>query len=149
MKDAANFRQAVCESRKSDKIVKFLTADQFTDAIQQLLDNGDAWGAYFERSGALVVEDRDGRRHYNGLADGTARRAQARWVVVNPLTAAEGMVAWKSRKSASEAIEDGRLSSDWVIMTEKQWARFLGQAQQGDSEAAQRALVTAIVGYDY
>ena len=81
MQDAENFRQAVCESAKSDRIVKFITADKFKPEIQEIMNNGDVYGAHFEKSGALVMVDRDGAKHYNVLADGSHARPAASKII--------------------------------------------------------------------
>lgn len=66
------------------------------------------------------------------------------------MTAGEHGSACGSKKLAMELLEEARLSSQWVVMTEKQWNKFLGQCQKpGLVEAEQRALVSKIVGYDY
>lgn len=152
MQDAQDFRQAVCESAKSDRIVKFITGDKFTESIQRLLDNGEVYGAHFEKSGALVMVDRDGAKHYNTLADGSNARpvTTIRWAVVNPMTGSERDTVWKSRRGAQDAIEELCLSSAWVAMTEKQWAKYKAMCQKpGLTEREQRTLVSNIVGYDY
>jgi hypothetical protein len=80
----------------------------------------------------------------------TTTRTATRFIVVNPMTAGEQGGAWASKKSAAEARDEQRLSSEWVVMTEKQWAKFLGQCQNPAMvEAEQRALVSKIVGYYY
>lgn len=57
MKNATDFRQAVHESRESDRVVKFLTGEQFTPSIQRMMENGQIYGVYYNETGELVAED--------------------------------------------------------------------------------------------
>ena len=57
MQNAKDFRQAVCESRDSDRIVKFLTGDEFTEEMQARLSNSQIWGVYYDEDNHLVAED--------------------------------------------------------------------------------------------
>lgn len=61
MQDAQDFRQPVCESRESDRIVKYLTGDKFSQDMQARLDNGDIWGVYYNEDDQLVAEENGGR----------------------------------------------------------------------------------------
>ncbi|GAC1604374.1 MAG: hypothetical protein NVS3B25_33590 [Hymenobacter sp.] len=77
-------------------------------------------------------------------------RPATRFTIVNPMTAGEQSGVWASKKAAAEARDEQRLSGEWVVMTEKQWSKFLGQCQKpGLTEGEQRTLVSSIVGYDY
>ncbi|GGG60973.1 hypothetical protein GCM10011378_41230 [Hymenobacter glacieicola] len=75
-------------------------------------------------------------------------KTETRYVCVNPMTAAEGSIRFAKRKDAKSAWEN--MPSQWVVMTERQWIKYLAQCQRpGITEPEQRALVSKIVGYDY
>lgn len=50
-------REAICESRGSEKIVKFVNVSEFTENVQELVRNGDLWGVYYNKNGECIAED--------------------------------------------------------------------------------------------
>ena len=51
-----NIKQAVCESRNSEKVIKFLTEKELTDEIVKAIENAVIWGVYYNDDGEIVAE---------------------------------------------------------------------------------------------
>jgi len=56
----SNEKQAICESKKSDKVVEFKSLDEFTLEFQKMYVNGDVWGVYSNKKGNLVCQTTSG-----------------------------------------------------------------------------------------
>jgi len=48
---------AVHESRRSEKVVKFINQDSLKEEISKLIENGNLHGLYYDEEGKIVAED--------------------------------------------------------------------------------------------
>lgn len=58
-----NISQAVCESRDSDRIIRFMTDDDLSIDFILAYQNGDVLGVYYDDEDNLVYEDYQGVAH--------------------------------------------------------------------------------------
>ncbi|MEL6627443.1 MAG: hypothetical protein AAFQ92_18115 [Bacteroidota bacterium] len=57
-------KQAICSSREENNVVEFKPWTSFTKEIQDMLNNGNIWGVYYEED-LIVAEDIWGEIHKN------------------------------------------------------------------------------------
>ncbi len=57
--DTANEKQAICENRNSDKVIRYEAFYKFSDRFIELKMNGSVWGVYYNENNEVVVETVD------------------------------------------------------------------------------------------
>ena len=57
--------QAICESRNSEKVIKFLTENELSESIVTAIENGNINGVYYDENNEIVAEDIWGSIHKN------------------------------------------------------------------------------------
>lgn len=56
---------AVHESENSEKVVKFINQDLLNKEVNDLIENGNLYGIYFDEDGEMVAKDIWGEIHKN------------------------------------------------------------------------------------
>lgn len=52
-----NINQAICESRESEKIIRFANENEFVPFLVHMINEGQIWGVYIAEDGEVVAED--------------------------------------------------------------------------------------------
>lgn len=60
--------QAVCQSKDSETVVKFLHEGDFTESFENMINQGQIWGVYYDENNNIVAQDIWGDVHENILS---------------------------------------------------------------------------------